>query len=185
MKKLTLVSAVLAALLLASTAYAGPPVPEMLDSINIGAGDGLDGGMEWGPVEPDYSGGSYGGIGAGGCRVVYGPPAVDTTRYAYVTLDTQGKGFARHIKLRVLDGIADDSFNIYAQNPGGDWALVYHYDSDPSTTEYWVTHHIYSFPAGKGQGADVYIKIEATGAQWSGFNQYGQLAVDWIEVWGF
>src|SRR3990172_6951451 len=33
-------------------------------------------------------------------------------------------GFVRHIALRVLDGIADDSFEVYVMNPGGNWALV-------------------------------------------------------------
>ena len=94
-------------------------------------------------------------------------------------------GKARHIKMRVLDGIADDSFNVYVKNPGGNWALVYSYTCDPSTSEYWVEHDIYSFPAGKGQGNIIDIKIESTGAAWSGFGTYGQLAVDWVEVWGF
>lgn len=189
MKRVALVLVVLAALLLASAAYAGPPVPQMLASIDIGTGDGLNGTTEWGEVEPTYSGGSYGNCASlcrtGTSRVVWGPgKAPDNTNHAFIRLTWTEMGKARHIKLSVLDGIADDSFNVYVQNPGGDWALVYSY-TDQYTTETWITHDIYSFPAGKGQGAEIYMKIEATGAQWSGFNQYGQLAVDWIEAWGF
>jgi hypothetical protein len=192
MKKVALVLVVLAVLLSASAAYAGPPVWTKLAEKDIGTGDGLSGTTEWGEVEPVYSGGSYGSCASlcrgGSSRVVWGPGSTsNNTNYAFVQLMWDpAMGKARQIKLRVLDGIADDSFNVYVQNPGGDWALVYHYDSDPSTAEYWVEHDdIWSFPAGKGQGGEIYMKIEATGAPWSGFNTYGQLAVDWIEVWGF
>lgn len=99
----------------------------------------------------------------------------------YCTLNTGGM-FARHIELRVLDGIADDSFDVYVKNPGGNWALVYTYGPDPSTTEVWKLHHIYGFPAGKGQGETVEIKIEPTNAGWSGFGIYGQLAVDYVKI---
>jgi hypothetical protein len=162
----------------------------MLDRVDIGDPNdevGYDiNEPDWGPPEPFTNGGNWGGIGAGKqCRVVWHAASDPTPRCATLTLDTGGAGFARHIKMRVLDGIADDSFNVYVKNPGGDWVLVYSYTSDPSTSEYWVVHHIYSFPAGKGQGTAIEIKIEATGAAWSGFPTYGQLGVDWVEVWGF
>jgi hypothetical protein len=117
--------------------------------------------------------------------VVWHAASDPTSRYATLTLDTGGAGFARHIKLRVLDGIADDSFNVYVKNPDGVWVRVYSYDCDPSDSEYWVVHDIYSFPAGKGQGTTIDIKIEATGDAWGSFGTYGQLAVDWVEVRGF
>ena len=191
MKKLAiLVIAVLVlTMVLAPAAYAAKPVQTILDSVDIGdptseLGHNLVG---WGPIEPATHGGNWGGFNATGedCRVVSysGDP---TPGYATLTLDTTAlgeTGFARHIKLRVLDGIADDSFNVYVKNPGGDWALVYSYDCDISTNEYWVEHDIYSFPAGKGQDTTIEIKIEATGDPWTGFNTYGQLAVDWVEVW--
>jgi hypothetical protein len=193
MKKLAiLVIAVLVlAMVLAPAAYAAKPVPQMLDSVDIGD-IASEGGHEvsysdWGPIEPTTHGGNWGGIGSetppGMCRVVWHAAGDTTLGYATLTLDTGGAGFARHIVLRVLDGIADDSFNVYVKNPGGDWALVYFYDCDPSTSEYWVEHDIYSFPAGKGQDTTIEVKIEATGDPWSGFNTYGQLAVDWVEVY--
>jgi len=172
----------------AQAAYAAPPGAQPLDRVDIGSEtiDELDHDVtmpEWGPSEPSSNPGNWGRIGSepGQCRVVWysADPADDP--WAELTLDTGGaKG--RHIKMRVLDGIADDSFNVYVKNPGGNWALVYSY-SDESNTEVWKVHDIYSFPAGKGQGAAVEIKIEATGLAWSGFSTYGQLAVDWVEVW--
>ena len=194
MKKLAiLVIAVLVlTMVLAPAAYAAKPVPQLLDSVDIGTGtlEEADHGVsfpDWGPIEPTTHGGNWGGFGASGedCRVVWHAASDPTSRYATLTLDTGGVGFARRIVLRVLDGIADDSFNVYVKNPGGDWALVYSYYCDPSTSEYWVVHDIYSFPAGKGKFTTIEIKIEATGAAWSGFNTYGQLAVDWVEVWGY
>jgi hypothetical protein len=192
MKKLAILAIVVLvlAMVLAPAAYAAKPTPQLLDSVDIG--DPLNevdydiSEPDWGPPEPFTHLGNWGGIGAGmQCRVVWHAASDLTPRYATLTLDTDGEGFARHIKLRVLDGIADDSFNVYVKNPGGDWALVYSYDCDPSTNEYWVVHDIYSFPAGKGQGTTIDIKIEATGDAWSGFGTYGQLAVDWVEVWGY
>ncbi len=181
-----LVVALVLTLGLAPFAYAAKPIPTMLDNVDIGdtsseAGHSL---MGWGPIEPITSGGNWGGIAPGTCRVVSyaGDP---TPGYATLTLDTTASdvtGFARHIKMRVLDGIADDSFNVYVKNPGGDWALVYNYTSDPLTSEYWVVHDIYGFPAGKGMSTAIEIKIEATGAAWGSFNTYGQLAVDRVEV---
>jgi len=193
-KKLTIlaITVLVLAMVLALAAYTAKPVSIILDSVDIGSDIlEVDHGVlspDWGPIEPDAHGGNWGGFGASGedCRVVWHAASDPTPGYATLTLDTGGAGFAHHIKLRVLDGIADDSFNVYVKNPGGDWALVYSYICNPSTSEYWVVHDIYSFPAGKGQhGTTIDIKIEATGDAWSGFNTYGQLAVDWVEVWGF
>jgi hypothetical protein len=191
MKKLAIlaIAVLVLAMVLAPAAYSAKPVSTILDRVDIG--DPLDevgydiSEPDWGPPEPFTNGGGWGGIGAGmQCRVV-SHFNDSTPGYATLTLDTGGTGFARHIKLCVLDGIADDSFNVYVMNPGGDWALVYSYICDPDTSEYWIVHDIYSFPAGKGQFTTIEIKIEATGGTWWGFDKYGQLAVDWVEVWGF
>ena len=190
MKKLTIlaIAVLVLTMVLAPATYAAKPDPIMLDGVDIGdttteGGHNVDE-PDWGPVEPATNGGNWGGFNATGenCRVVSysGDP---TPGYATLTLDTDGAGFARRIVLRVLDGIADDSFNVYVKNPGGDWVLVYSYTCDSSTSEYWVEHDIYSFPAGKGQGTTIEIKIEATGDTWWGFDTYGQLAVDWVQIW--
>lgn len=91
-------------------------------------------------------------------------------------------GKARRIELEVLDGLADDSFEVYVKNPAGKWVLVYSY-TDQYSSETWVTHHIYSFPAGKGQGTMVDLMIVPINVGWSGFNTYGQLAVDYIALY--
>ena len=188
MKKLAIlaIAVLVLTMVLAPAAYTAKPVPIMLDRVDIGeSASEAEHNVafpDWGPVEPTTHGGNWGGIGSDTCRVVW-HAAGDLTPDATLTLDTGGAGFARCIVLRVLDGIADDSFNVYVRNPGDDWALVYSYDCDPSTSEYWVDHYIYSFPAGKGQGTTIEIKIEATGDPWSGFGTYGQLAVDWVEVY--
>lgn len=184
MKKLTLALAVLAALLLTVTASAGP-LMTLLDSVDIGkplseAGKNLIG---WGPIEPLTHGGSYGGI--NDTRCVWEPGSGEADRSAELILNTGGAGFARRLYLEHLDGIADDSFEVYVMNPGGDWILVGTYaDLAPaSDPELWFTMNIYSFPAGKGQGPEVQIMLKATGPAWSGFGTYGQVCFNNIELW--
>ena len=89
---------------------------------------------------------------------------------------------ARRIELRVLDGIANDSFAVYVQNPKGKMVMVYEY-ADQYSTETWVTHQIYDFPAGKGQGGSIYLSIIPTNLGWDWYDTYGQLAVDYIAVY--
>jgi hypothetical protein len=126
---------------------------------------------------PEVSG-AWGGENGLGAVTAFG--ATDPAGYCMFTGLTEK---ARHISLRVLDGIADDSFDVYVHNPGGNWALVYGYTADSSTAETWVTHHIYDFPAGKGQGDSVCMKIVPTNVGWWGFDTWGQLAVDYVKVW--
>lgn len=126
------------------------------------------------PQQPGGWGGKY-GDGA----VTAFPGDIDPAGYCILTWS---EGKAHRLELGVLDGIADDSFEVYVMNPGGNWVYVYSY-ADQYTAETWITHHIYSFPAGKGQGTTVELKIVPTGPQWSGFNDYGQLAVDYIAVY--
>jgi len=93
-------------------------------------------------------------------------------------------GNAGQIKMRVLDGIADDSFDVYAKIPGGQWTLVYTY-SDVSTSEVWVAHSIdvsALYPE-EGAATQIRLKIVPTNLGWGGFNTWGQLAVDSVEVW--
>lgn len=127
------------------------------------------------PEQPGNWGGEFGN----GAVTAF---AGDSDDSGYVYLQWE-EGKARRIVMRVLDGIADDSFNVYVKNPGGEWVLVYHFTADFSTTEICKEHTIVGFPAGKGQGNNIEIKIEPTNVGWSGFNTWGQLAVDYIEVY--
>jgi len=186
-KKLWVVSLVISLVLtlgLAPVALAAPPTPQLLAGVDINTESGnvvcstLAGTANVTSFNPEQPG-SWGGESGGGAVTAF-PGDSDDAGYIELEWD---EGKARHIIVRVLDGIADDSFNVYVKNPGGNWALVYSYSADPSTTEYWVEHHIYSFPAGKGQGPYIHMKIEPTSVGWSGFNTWGQLAVDYVEVW--
>jgi len=82
----------------------------LVDSVNIGnvaseAGHSLN---DWGPIEPDNSGGYYGGFGPPGqgtgedCRCTR---VIDNADWALITLDTKGGGIATRLELRVLDGM--------------------------------------------------------------------------------
>ena len=89
-----------------------------------------------------------------------------------------GEHYLDEVNLHVLDGIADDSFDLYV-----DGTLVYTYvDHDPGNDpELWRTHMIDLSPYMILCGTNT-VKIEATGAKWSGFGTYGQLAVDEITL---
>ena len=106
----------------------------------------------------------------------------DDDEKGYCTLTWDSGGKARRIELRVLDGLADDSFEVWVMNPAGHWVVVYSY-TDQYATETWVTHNINGFPAGKGQGPEVELAIVPTQLGWSGYNTWGQLAVDYIAVY--
>jgi hypothetical protein len=121
--------------------------------------------------------GSWGGeFGQGAVTAFPG----DDDDAGYCTLVVSAK--ARRLELRVLDGLADDSFDVYVKNPAGNWALVYSY-ADQYASETWVTHQIEGFPAGKGQGSTIEVKIVLTGPHWAHFNTFGQLAVDYIAAY--
>jgi hypothetical protein len=148
----------------------------LIDGVNIGeptseAGHDLVG---WGPIEPATHGGGWGGGDDGTIRTTWAPSIEDNDPSASLTFDSTD-WFGTTLKLKVLDGMANDDFEVYV----GD-TLVYSYTCDPSTTEYWVTHEI---PV-KVTGA-VLVTIKATGPAWSGIDTWGQLGVSWAELWGF
>ena len=107
----------------------------------------------------------------------------DADPAGYCTFDWHDGWFARRIELRVLDGIGAQGFDVYVANPAGNWTHVYGYD-DQSAGETWEVHQIYSFPAGKGQGSRVELKIVPKNVPWAGFATWGQLAVDYIALYG-
>ena len=93
--------------------------------------------------------------------------------------ETAGQDFLKTLSLHVLDGIADDSFKVYVDD-----ILVYTYvDHDPENDpEMWRTHIIDLTSYGIPQTNSNTVKIDATGPKWSGFNKYGQLAVNTITL---
>ncbi len=188
-KKLVAISLAIALVItlgLAPVAYAAKPAPIMLAGVDIKT---VSGTFTWdalvaGTVEKVDSFnaetlGDWGGEYRDGAVTAFPGDADDA---GYITF-TWEEGKARRIVLRVLDGIADDSFNVYVMNPDGNWVRAYSYTSDPSIDEVWEVHHVYGFPAGKGQGPSIEMKIEPTSVGWSGFDTWGQLAVDYVKVY--
>ena len=158
----------------AATVFAAAPITE-LDTIE--AEDLVSVvGSSFNAEVPGNWGGEYGD----GAVTAFLGDSDDAGYCTFTDLDAK----AKLIEMRVLDGIADDSFEVYVKNPAGYWVLVYTYIADVSTTEVWKVHYINGFPAGKGQGNMVEIKILPTNVGWSGFDTYGQLAVDYIKVYG-
>jgi len=88
--------------------------------------------------------------------------------------------YLTELKLHILNGIADDSFDVYV-----DGVYVYTYtDNVPANDpELWIMHKIdltpYAILCGTVTNT---VKIDATGTQWGSFNTYGQLAVDEITL---
>lgn len=63
------------------------------------------------------------------------PSIGDNNRSASFTLTLPNGWIGKNLKLRVMDGIADDAFDVYV---GG--SLVYTCASYPNTTGYWITY---------------------------------------------
>ena len=88
------------------------------------------------------------------------------------------KGFkATQINLRVLDGLADDSFIVRVNS------TVYTHTGEKDRLEDWHTHTIDLRNPCSGS-CRIKVVIEATGPAWDLFDTYGQLAVDWVELLG-
>ncbi len=92
---------------------------------------------------------------------------------------------ASRLKLRYLDGQANDDFIVLWKNPKGNWELLDVVVTDPSTVEYWRVHDINlvdKIPAQYriGGGKQLTFKVVATGNSWSLFDTYGQVAFDYI-----
>lgn len=169
----------------------GDHVVECIETIDLGSATGpgddcnkpsevLDPTWDWSDkVATTHTGGNYGGIGGCGARMVWGAntdPADPGERWASVTFsDYCYCNCLQAITVKHLDGIADDSFDVFVN---GDYIDSYVWSGD--TTEYWV---VSTFPVEYGvYHCPVEVKLEATGDAWSGFGTYGQLGIDWIKM---
>lgn len=156
-------------------------LPTMVDSIDIGnpsseAGHKMKG---WGPIEPATHGGTWGGLTSspedGTCRVTWEPPTpIDKQRRASFEMKVPDCKIAERLVLRVLDGYADDSFEVYVNK-----TLMYTHTGAQSGTEGWATHTI-DLTGLKGK---IQVETKATGPSWSGFSTWGQLGVEWAELY--
>jgi len=166
-----------------------PATSAQLDYVNIGvpaseAGHNLYG---WGPIEPAEHGGHWGGADDGTIRVTWyydnGTGANCSVpcetpdpngRMANFTMNNTGKN-ATILQLRVLDGHANDSFDVFIDD-----LKVYNYNWSGDSNEFWITHNI-DISAFKDEDP-LNISINSTGPKWSGWQTYGQLGVSWVKL---
>ena len=164
----------------------------LIDDVNIGdeaseighnlPPQGAVGG--WGPIEPAASGGQWGSDNAGGddgnCRVTWEPP--DGDRIGSFTMDNTALD-ADQLLLRVLDGFADDQFEVYIND-----FLAYAFVDGPRIDEEWITHKIYldernPLYASEWNTQVINVDIKATAANpWGSWDTYGQLGVTWAKL---
>jgi hypothetical protein len=92
------------------------------------------------------------------------------------------------VNIRHLDGIADDSFDLFVLDGGGKWKEIGHY-SDQGSTETWLVT-TFSLLLDMNDkpirlvGPNILIKFMPTGGRWSGFDTWGQLAISRVELVG-
>ena len=126
----------------------------------------------WGPVEPATHGGAWGG--EGNCRVLW--DISDDNPVATIDLDFGAGPGDRWISFRWLDGMSDsDDFDIVVGAYAGHLQ-----NGAPAGTENWVD--LGACNVGHLQGIHT-VTLTATGAKWSGFATYGQVALSEIAAW--
>jgi hypothetical protein len=127
------------------------------------------------------------------------PPPVDNSRVIWYEADpeddpcatiTLGRGVSRGaataLRIRHLDGVGDDSFDVYVRDVHGDWVCIGSYAADDDIDS-WVISE-FALPNGQslqlGRGGHVEVQLCATGDKWAQFEEHGQVQVDWIELIG-
>lgn len=165
----------------------------------------------WGPIEPSAEhGGNWGGYGdvsselyGQHTRVVWYEDWLDDG----VNFDPNGRdatikfsfvGSARWIEFSHLDGICDDSFELYANGLYGP-VLIFDYDDcEPANdVEEWITETVYLSEFIGCEMGPIYVggcnfeliftataPLNDDGVPWWGWETYGTLAIDHIYVHG-
>lgn len=168
MRKLSVIYMITAVLVMA--------VPAMATyTVDLGATDVLNGAIlsEWGEAEAggqDPAGtrgdGTYGGIGVGNCRMVWGNTySGDLNAYAYITFPED----IASVTIRHLNGRLNDSFDIHVDNVYWD-----HY-SGFVDDEIWYTHTYSGTPGSV-------LRLTATIDDPTWRTDWGQLAIDWVSA---
>jgi hypothetical protein len=90
---------------------------------------------------------------------------------------------ATGLRMRVLDGAANDDFMVFIKNKNGHLENIYTYISDPNTTEVWK---VLSIPLSSRYWFDksMDVVVMSTGSDWSSKSTYGQVGIDWMELVG-
>lgn len=142
----------------------------------------------WSPVQPDMSGGDWGG---------YAASSKDTRTVWFLDDDPWAElyfhfvGSARTIQFDALDGYANDSFTLSVKGDAG-WVVVFEYvDMAPAedVNEAWTTHCVDLTPfmctgVINFGGGEFALRFESTGAAWDYFDDYGQCAFDYLYIYG-
>lgn len=153
-----------------------------LGSVDIGKmNDELAYLLGWSKPQPKTSGGTWGGV--------KDPTYWRTVACTYCREGNSAYAFImagenpKTIRIEHLDGIADDSFDVYVLN-SFNWIKIGSYKgqySDGSehiiTTDFNLTNNIHTF-------GFIEVKITLTGKPWSVYKTYGQLAIHKIEALG-
>lgn len=161
----------------------------------------------WGPVEPDTHGGGWGDLANDvdkytdrKTRVVWnkinGDSDFFSERSAEFTMTIAKRCAplicnrqwlrADRLKIRYLDGQANDDFIVLWKNPKGNWELIDVVVTDHANiNEVWKIEEISlvdKIPAQYriGGGKQLTFEIVATGSAWSGFGTWGQVGIDYI-----
>jgi hypothetical protein len=98
------------------------------------------------------------------------------------------------VSIRHLDGTADDSFDLFVNDVHGAWIKVGHCtDKAPGSqndTEAWLTtqsgltRDINGKRVNLAEGRTIEIQIMPTALGWWGFDTWGQLAIDEVDLLG-
>lgn len=176
--RIAIVALTLIAMLAAAFTMPGIAAADSGRTVDIGnlvsegqAGIGMAG---WGLIEPANSGGGYGGV--TDCRVMWEPVGNPSATVTYVY---EGCVYPTNLEWRALDGIANDSYQVYV-----DGTLVYTYtDGEPiNDPEAWytVTQSLTQFKL--RNDVQHVVEFVATGPAWDSFGTYGQGAIDWVTI---
>ncbi len=104
----------------------------------------------------------------------------EDAKVAYVTFHIR-KNLAYHIEIEHLDGLSDDSFDIFLGDPSESDNYIGTYN-DSGDTETWKKN-MYDIP-GDAMTGDITISLLSKGEISQECNQYGQVAISWIKLWG-
>jgi hypothetical protein len=150
---------------------AAPASAYLAELVDLGTPAGEAGVIlsDWGPVQPTTSGGNWGGLASDPqsydklCRTVY--TGNDQT-LASIGFNIK----IYYLEIRHLDGIADDSFDVFVDN------IYWGSYVDVGSTETWKITSFMGTPG--SQAGPSTVTIVATGGSWWGLQQYGQLGID-------
>jgi len=157
-----------------------PPTPTLAAYLDIGNTTSEDGhnlkgwGDQQGSIPPGVGG--YGGVDDCRCTVNASECGDPDKSWASFDMSTGAGKKATELRLRVLDGLTDDSFTV---DVNGNLLDPY---ADQYNTETWVIHS-YDISDLNLRG-NIAVTINSTGVMWDpGCYTWGQLAVDWAELY--